>query len=128
MHRAHAVIRIDHAQADVLDFVSEPPHGRHLKAHRHPTRQHASGVRTEHEFFAEVCDAVEGVAEVLVVGARHALADFSHYVRKHRPETAGRIVGYDVVAQPTEAQLAALARQFFDHRDHLADIGALPGQ
>jgi hypothetical protein len=42
------------------------------------------------------------------------LVDFRHYAEKHRPQTAGRIVAYDVVDHPTEKQLAALGRQHFE--------------
>ncbi|MGN6527590.1 MAG: hypothetical protein ACTHL8_14470 [Burkholderiaceae bacterium] len=127
MSHRHAVIRIDQAHALVLQLDSHPPLARRLEAHRHPTRRHASAARTGHEFLAEVCAAVDDVDEILVVGGHQALADFEHYVRKHRPETAARIVGNDVVDQPSQSQLAAHARRFFERRAHLADIGALPG-
>ena len=77
------------------------------------THEHDSGVRTEHEFFGKVCDALDGIAEVLVTGGHTGLADFRHYVDKHRPLTAARIVGYEVVDHPTENQLVALARKHF---------------
>jgi hypothetical protein len=77
-------------------------------------------VRTEHEFFGQVCDVFDGIAEVLVVGGHTGLADFRHYVDKHRPQSAGRIVGYQVVDHPTDKQLVALARKHFAKYDQLA--------
>lgn len=109
----HAVALVDHQSARVLQFSADNVVERKLHEQLHFTRQHASGVRSEHEFFGEVCDALDGIDEVLVVGGHTGLADFRHYVGKHRPLTAKRIAGYDVVDHPTDNQLVPLARQYF---------------
>lgn len=116
----HAVVALDHHQAQVLQFDEAHVRGEKVKERGQHSRQHASGVRTEHEFFAAVCDALDGIAEVLVTGSRTALADFRHYVEKHRPAVAPRIVGYETVDHPTEAQLVALARKFFLRYDRMS--------
>jgi hypothetical protein len=121
----HAVAFVDHQSAQVLQFSSERVVKHALHQHLHFTRQHASGVRSEHEFFGEVCDALEGIAEVLVVGGHKGLADFRHYVDKHRPLTATRVVGYKVVDHPTENELVALARKNLEMHDQMGD-GPLP--
>ena len=109
----HAVAFVDHQSAEVPQFSSEHVVERQLHQHLKFTREHHSGVRTEHEFFGQVCDALDGIAEVLVTGGHIGLADFRHYVDKHRPLTAARIVDYQVVDHPTENQLVALARKHF---------------
>ena len=91
-----------------------------MKAQSHYTRQHGSSVRTEHEYFAHVCDALAGIGEVLVTGSKTAQADLRHYVDKHRPEIASRIVGYETVDHPTENQLVAMARTYFLRHDRMA--------
>lgn len=116
----HAVVTIDHQHAQVLQFDEEHVQSQRVKASTRHSRQHGSGVRTEHEFYAEVCDALEGIAEVLVTGPRTGLADFRHYVEKHRPHTGERIVGYEVVNQPTEGELVAMARRYFLKYDRMA--------
>ena len=116
----HAVVQIDHQQAQVLQFDAEHVQAQKVKASTRHTKQHGSAVRTEHEFFAEVCNALEGIAEVLVAGSHTAQADFRHYADKHRPETARRIVGYETVDHPSEAQLVALARQYFLKYDRMS--------
>ena len=110
----HAVVWIDHHQATVTQIDANPVSARHVKTHEHPTAQHGSEVRSVHEFFSEVCDAVDGVSVALVTGGKTALADFRHYAEKHRPRTAARIAAYDVVDHPTENQLIALGRKFFE--------------
>jgi stalled ribosome rescue protein Dom34 len=109
----HAVVWTDHHSAQVLQFDAEQVKVQNLRAHHHPTAQHGSGVRAEHEFFAEVCAALDGVAEVLVTGSHQATADFRHYADKHRPQTAAHIVACEVVDHPSENQLVALARAYF---------------
>lgn len=116
----HAVVLIAHDHAQVLQFDAEHVQAQKVKMHHHPTKQHGSQVRSEHEFLGEVCDALEGIAEILVTGSKTALADFKHYADKHRPLTAKRIVGYETVDHPTEPQLIALARQHFLRFDRMS--------
>lgn len=111
---SHAVIWIDHQHANVVQIDASSVRVRQVRAHVHPTAQHGSEVRSEHEFFADVCGSLEGIGAVLVTGGKTALIDFRHYAEKHRPQTAARIVAYDIVDHPTEKQLAALGRRFFE--------------
>ncbi|EHR69712.1 hypothetical protein BurJ1DRAFT_0833 [Burkholderiales bacterium JOSHI_001] len=116
----HAVLWIDHHSAQLLQFDAEHVQASKIKAHSHHTRQHGSTVRTEHEFFAQVCDALAGIQEVLVTGSRTAQADFKHYIEKHRPAVGPQIVGYETVDQPSDNQLVAFARKYFLKYDRMA--------
>ena len=121
----HAVLKIDHQHAEVLQFDAEHLQAQKLQAHSTHTNQHRSKVRTEHEFFGEVCDALKGIAEVLVAGGHKAQADFRHYVEKHRPELAKQIVGWETVDHPSEGQLVALAKRHFKSFDRMAGSAPL---
>lgn len=118
----HAVLWLDHHQAKVLQFDAEHVLAERVKAHTHHTKQHGSAVRTEHEFFGEVCDALAGIAEVLVTGSRTAQSDFKYHVTEHRPALAAHIVGYQTVDHPSDKQLVALARQAFVKHDRMAGV------
>jgi hypothetical protein len=118
----HAVAFVDHYAADVLQFGAQHVVEHTLHQQLKFTRAHHSGVRTEHVFFGQICDALDGITEVLVTGGHTALADFRHYVDKHRPQTAARIAGYEVVDHPTEKQLVALARKYFAKHDQFVGI------
>ena len=122
MSRSHAVVWTDHQAARVLEIDAEHLQAHKVRASSHYTRQHHSGVRTEHEFFGDVCDAVKGVDEVLITGSRTCIADFRHYAEKHRPHVASRIVGYEVVDHPTDPELVALARQYFLKLDRMQGV------
>jgi stalled ribosome rescue protein Dom34 len=116
----HAVVFVDHQSAQVLQFDAEHVQAQKVKAHTHHTARHGSAVRTEHEFFGHVCDALVGIQEVLAVGPHTGIADFQHYVRKHRPQLLPRIVDFQAVDHPTENQLVALARKYFLKYDRMA--------
>ena len=116
----HAVVRIDHQNAEILQFDAEHVQAQKVKAHSHHTRQHHSGVRTEHEFFGVVCDALAGIPEILVVGSKTAQADFKHYVEKHRAALVPFVVGYETVDHPTQNQLVAFARKYFLKYDRMS--------
>jgi stalled ribosome rescue protein Dom34 len=118
----HAVLWLDHHEAKVLQFDAEHVQAERVKAHTHHTKQHGSAVRSEHEFYAEVCDALAGIAEVLVTGSRTAQSDFKHYVEKHRAALAPQIVGYETVDHPSDKQLVALARTYFLKHDRMAGV------
>jgi stalled ribosome rescue protein Dom34 len=113
MNLRHAVVWTDHHTAQVLQFDAEQVQAQAVQAHKHPTAQHGSGVRAEHEFFAQVCAALEGIEQVLLTGSRTAIADFRNYAEKHRPQTAARISAYEVVDHPSQNQLVALGRAHF---------------
>lgn len=120
MNRDHAVVWTDHHSAQVVQFDDEQVQAHNVRAHKHPTAQHGSGVRAEHEFFADVCTALDDIAQVLVTGSHTAIADFRHYADKHRPQTAARIAAYEVVDHPSEKQLVALARAYFQKQGETA--------
>ena len=118
----HAVVWIDHQSAQVLQFDAEHVQALKVKAHTHHTAQHGSGVRTQHEFYGQVCDALTGITEVLVVGPKTGLTDFEHYAAKHRPATARQVVGYELVDHPSQNQLVAMARKYFLKYDRMNGV------
>lgn len=118
----HAVVLIDHQSAQILQFDAEHVQSQKVKSSSRHTRQHGAAVRTEHEFFGEVCHALDGIAEVLITGPHTAQVDFQHFVEKHRPATARQIVGYESVDHPTEKQLLAMARKYFVRFDRMAGV------
>jgi len=122
MPTLHAVVRVDHQSGQILQFDAEHVAAEKIKAHSHHTAQHGSTVRTEHEFYGHLADALAGVQEVLVVGAGTAPVAFKSYCEKHRPAIARQIVDVQVVDHPTEAQLVALARKYFLGHDRMAGL------
>lgn len=122
MTTSQAVVRIDHARAELHALGTPAPGAQRLHAKTHDTGHHRSDVRDVHEFFASVCDAIDAHDEALVVGARHATADFERYLHKHRPATARRVAAFEVADQQTDPELVAFARKFFEQRARLGGV------
>ncbi len=120
MNATRAIAYVSHQEAMLIGLQSASPTPVKVAAHSHPTRQHASDVRAEHEFFSSVCDEIDRFESVLVTGGHTPLADFHHYVEKHRPLVARHIAGYEVVDHLSENQLVALGRKRFDAFERLA--------
>lgn len=118
----HAVLWLDHHEARLLAFDAEQVEPHVLRASGHHSRLHGSAVRSEHEFYAEVCSTLRPIAEVLAVGSSTSLADLRRYVEKHRPALVPQIVGYETVNHPSDKQLVAMARQYFLRHDRMAGV------
>lgn len=113
MSHFRCVVLIDHQQTKILQFNDDSVDSQKIHAHKHDTPRHNSTVRTEHAFFGEVCAALADIGEIVVTGSHTAIADFRHYVTKHHPTIAFRIVGWEIVDHPTDGQLVALATKYF---------------
>lgn len=118
----HAVLWIDHRTARILQFDAEHVQVDTVRTHQHPGRMHPHGEQSEQAFFNEVCDSLEGIAEILVVGPQTGLTDFKIFAEKKRPQTADRLVAFEPMGQATDGQLVAKAREFFVRYDQMAGI------
>jgi stalled ribosome rescue protein Dom34 len=116
-----AVVWIDHKEARVFavdDDVVSPSiieaHGPHI--HRHAKEEEVR-VRNhpddEHRFFQEVARALEGPAEVLLVGPSKTKLRFLRYVLRLQPALEPRIIGLESADHPTDKQLVAHLRDYF---------------
>ena len=124
MPLSHAVLWLDHHHADVIQFNNDEVHSQKVKDSPHDTRQHQSDVRTQHEFYGTVCDALAGITMILVTGSHVVQGDFRHYVEKHRAHLMPQLVGWETVDHPTEPELVAMAKKFFLAHDNM--IGQHP--
>lgn len=126
MSRYHAVVWIDHIEAHVLyvspDAVEQsivqpanPP--RHLQR----KRGSVSGSRQpeDQHYYHDVADALKDAVEILVVGPGHAKLELIKHVHAHDRGLVDRIVGVETVDHPSDKQLAAYARTYFEAKDRM---------
>ncbi len=115
----HAVVWMDHSQAHVLMFDREHVEAQRVKARSHHTPKHGH-VGADKDFFKQVAEAVAGVTEVLLTGPANAKIEFRDFC-KHNAHTVDKAI-VDVVSSdhPTDAQLVAMARQYFLKYDQTA--------
>jgi stalled ribosome rescue protein Dom34 len=117
----HVVVWIDHKEARV--FHVEPksfdeatlvaPH-RHV--HRHPKgpteeRHHPDD---QHHFFRDVAKSLEEAEQILILGPSTAKLQLLTYLHANDKALVTKIVGVETVDHPTDKQIVAYARKYFD--------------
>ena len=110
---SRAVVLIDRRSAQVLKFDAILAQTEKVKTHTHHTRQHSQNMRSEEDFFGEVCDELDGIAQVVVTGSDTAQYGFRHYMDQYCPAVKQQVVGWETANHPSEGQLLAFARKHF---------------
>ncbi len=118
MRTFHAVIWMDHCEAHVLMFDREHMQAQRIKSRSH--HKHQGKDDDNSTFFAAIAVALTGTHEVLLAGPGLARNQFREWCSHHQTAVAAMIVDSVVADHPSDAQLVALARQYFKKFDSLA--------
>lgn len=114
-------IWLDQEQAKFFRFNNEKVETSHLKSkhqdHHHHHPDHLDQQRQEHAFFAEAAGKITDASRVLILGPGGAKDHFHKYLVEHHAEMAKRVAGCETVDHPSDPQIAAHARKFFDLKD-----------
>lgn len=86
---------------------------RHQEHHSHAVDQ-IDLQKREREFFLEICDELNAASQILILGPGVAKHHFRNYLTEQQPSVAKKIKGCETVDHPTDAQIAALAKKFFE--------------
>lgn len=130
MSHYHAVVWLDHAEAHVMHIA--PDDVEKFVAHasdKHPHLHHKRGsVGSGHQgedahYLGEVVRLLEGAREILVVGPGKAKLELVKYVHRHHPGMVDTIIGVESADHPTDGQIVAHARKYFEARDRMRDQG-----
>lgn len=116
------VIWVDREHARIFQFSNEKMERKHLQARHQDHHTHPfDGIdqkKQESEFFTEVIThlAIPEVesTRILILGPGVAKHHFQNFLNEHQPALAKKVVGCETVDHPTDAQIAALARKFFN--------------
>lgn len=118
MNTFHAVVWMDQSEAHVVMFDRE-----HAETHRIQSRSHHKHQGKASDmapFFAEVAQALAQTREVLLAGPGLVRHQFRDWVAKHHASIADVVVDSVAADHPTDAQLVAMARQYFKKFDNMA--------
>jgi stalled ribosome rescue protein Dom34 len=118
MSTFHAVVWMDHQEAHVAMFDRE-----HIQAQRIPLRshhKHQGKAGDTAAFYAAVAQALTGTHEVLVTGPGSARNEFRDWCAAHQKSTAATIIASIASDHPSDAQLVAMAKQYFKKFDAMA--------
>jgi hypothetical protein len=122
----HALVWIDHQQAKIFHFDASGAdravvHSSHPHQHLHhkansPDSGHAA---VDTRFLQHVSDALAPAGSILITGPGNAKTELASYLRRTHPEISRRVSGVETVDHPTDGQLLALARMFFEKDDRM---------
>ncbi len=114
----HALVWIDQSQAHVLMFDREHMQAQRIKSRSH--HKHQGRAEDSAAFFADVARALKGTHEVLLTGPGLVRNEFRDWCASHLPAVADSVVDSVASDHPSDAQLVALARQYFKKFDAMA--------
>ena len=118
----HAVVWIDQKEARIFEVDAEKVdeaivHSPGPHIHRHANEEDLR-VRNhpddEPRYFSEVARVLKDHGQVLLVGPSMTKLHFLRYVQRHDQALEARIVGIESADHPTDAQLVAHVRQYFN--------------
>ena len=122
--RYHAVVWIDHHEARIFHFdrdaveklVIRPDNPTQHIHHKANTigSGHAS---TSHDYLHTVAQSVADAGAILITGPANAKTELMKHLQEHDPKIAKVVAGVETVDHPSDGQLVALARKYFESAD-----------
>ena len=116
MSTFHAVVWMDHQEAHVLMFDREHVESQRVKSRSH--HKHQGKPNEVAHLYADIAKALEGTHEVLVTGPGKARDEFRDWCKPHHAHV--NVVDSVASDHPTDAQVVAMARQYFKKFDNMA--------
>jgi stalled ribosome rescue protein Dom34 len=116
------IVWIDTQHAKIFEL--EGPQVEIHALHRHEPEHHTShSVDAAHDathFYHQVASRIGDASQLLIVGPGVARDQFRHHLQLHHHEgLASKVVGVEASDHPTDAQLVAYARKYFEpHHVH----------
>ncbi len=130
----HVAVWIDHQEArlfrvkpDSAESVTvtaplKTEHHKHPRGEGEPRKHPLDGKR----FFTTVCKALKGEEPILLLGPSSAKFEFLRHLQMHHSEIEARVACVATVDHPTDAQLVAYARKYFNlHAVHFVKVGRI---
>jgi stalled ribosome rescue protein Dom34 len=113
-----AVVWIDREHAQLYLLSNDKMERRKFEHHHKENHRHARDAavknREEHGLFQEVGNALEGADKILILGPGVAKHHFRNYMTEQKPMLARKIAGVETVDHPSDGQIAAMARKFYE--------------
>jgi stalled ribosome rescue protein Dom34 len=117
----HAVVWLDHENAKIFHFTADSIDPTEVRAENHHVahRGRHKGAEADQHFMHEVAHALAGAARILIVGPGSAKLELIRHIHKHDRELEPRVVGVETVDHPTDRQLVAYAKKYFEASDRM---------
>jgi stalled ribosome rescue protein Dom34 len=128
MTHPHVAVWLDHNEARVFhvtkgsfDETTIASPTAHTQLHRRSGPGAESGHREtgDQRYYHEVAQALAEAEEILIVGPSTAKLELIRYLHQHARALEPKIVGVETVDHPTDRQLVAYVRQYFEAADRM---------
>ncbi|MDI1302053.1 MAG: translational machinery protein [bacterium] len=126
MSHYHAVVWLDHSEAHVMHISSDDveksvvhPDQPHQRLHTKSGIPGAGHLTEDKHYLHAIVEALKGAQEILVVGPAQAKLHLIKHIQAHDQDMADKVVGVETVDHPSDAQLVAYARKYFDAKDRM---------
>lgn len=116
MSHFHAIVWIDHTQAKIFHFNAQGADKLTLQAH-HPKL--AEKHHKDEHFFHDIATSISDAGEVLITGPAQTKMALVKHIARHDPQLLSRIAGVESADHPTDGQMLAHARAYFETHDHM---------
>jgi stalled ribosome rescue protein Dom34 len=121
MNAHQTVVWLDHQEARIFGVDAEKLKQETVAAPKHHFHRHPKGSTAEHHhpgdgahFFKEIAAALTESDEVLLLGPSTAKLEFLRYLTKQDHTLEEKVVGVETADHPSDGQLVAHARRYFD--------------
>ena len=115
MSTFHAVVWMDHSESHVLMFDKEHIEKELIKSKSH--HKHQGKSQDMVAFFKSVSDALESTHEILLTGPSSTRVEFQEWCKLHAHQVASKIVESIKCDHPSDPQVLAMGRQYFQKFD-----------
>lgn len=118
MSTFHAVVWLDNQEAHIAFFDRD--HATTQRIHSKSQHKHQGKSTDMNAYFADIAKAVKDCHEVLLTGPGLTRQQFKGWYVQHAAALSQIVVGSIASDHPTDAQLVAMARQYFKKFDAMA--------
>lgn len=126
MSHYHAAVWLDHREArifffnrDTFDESTIDPNKPHQHLHHHHGSISGKRAPEDQGYFHSIVEALTPAQEWLILGPSTAKLELAKHIREHDAKLAPRIVGVESADHPTDRQIVALARKYFNAADRM---------
>jgi stalled ribosome rescue protein Dom34 len=116
----HNEARIFHVTPETFDETTVQSPGAHVQLHRlSGTNNDGHRAREIPRYYDDIALALRDAAEILVLGPAKAKLELIKHIHAHHAEMVPRIVGVETVDHPTDRQIVAYTRHYFEVADRM---------
>ena len=126
MTHFHACVWIDYREARIFGVGEAGADETIVQDRISPTHIHRKAdhvglgkAGADPKFFAEVAEQLQIYKAILIVGPGTARSEFAGYLTEHEPRLARRVWGIEPMDHPTDNQIVAAVRKYFQAADRM---------